>query len=720
MGSLLSRPPSSPPPHTPSEELSTILFTASSRLFFSIRRTKSFQKKLHSNYQKLDSPTAVQTLVYHKLKHGAEVLLERQCAQREWIETQREWLRGWIAERRFEHHMRELWKRKHELLEREARGGKRVWEHVREGAEICDGVEGKDGRQRGTYAVPSVVEKESDQAIEDSLAPVKQNMDQGFERKDDEETDVTAGWYSASVGEEAIIDDDAEEASVWHDGAGGDLGDHWSATSAAAAAGAFEDWDSMSAAPTSKQECEEESWALKPDLQPQEVGAWANGGMVSAASPDAWISGPDSQQQNAGIWDDNSTVIPTVVDTWGWKPEQLHKVGTWDDSGTPDKAIVEEHERSEWCCVCWHCTQNRRCKNYDSNLKEGLWNDGVNVNGSILENSTTWVAAKEEEDTGKDKPCTCWDCDGGSGCWVHGSGQQEWTFKENTTWDEVASVNNTIVTTNDAESYSWSSQTDRGNDWISTAKDWSSTENDWGHTTSDESATASDWSSNIGTEQLDRASVDSIGWDEAATDEVAADSWRCTDSSWSWSKWTEGLSGCSMPCSPNLMTWACDDSSWYFKCKQHMANAWSDIDETESAVEAPCIREQDTDAEVDEAFMSTADVKEADYSCLTNTEEENAAGNDLFSGERANDLSDDESLWIEVGDCDTSIHRDPSVKEGWDTESDFEVSDCDTVIHRDQNGEETWDIGSDYEGLGRSLVWIGDEWDSQQGSRQSR
>lgn len=379
--------------------------------------------------------------------------------------------------------MRELWKRKDELLEREARHGKRVWEHVREGAEVCDKVEGKEGRQRVTNAVPSVVEAESDQAVGDSWASGKQHMDPGFERKDDEHvrddrgdrndswdssntggTDVTAGWYSASVGEEAIIEEDAEDACTWHDGAGGDLGDRWSVASAAAAPGASGDWDSMAAALTSKREFGKENWAWKLDRKLQEVGAWDDSSTVSAATPDTWISEPDYQQQKAGTWDDNSTVLPDVADTWGWKPEQLHKVATWDDSGTPDTAVVEEHERTEWYCVFWHCTQNRRCKDSDSNQKEGLWNDGVNENGPISENSTTWVAANEEEDAGKNKPSTRWDCDEHSSCWVHGSGQQERTFEESITWDNVASVNNTIVTTNGAESDSWSSQNDRAND----------------------------------------------------------------------------------------------------------------------------------------------------------------------------------------------------------------------------------------------------------------
>lgn len=170
--------------------------------------------------------------------------------------------------------------------------------------------------------------------------------------------------------------------------------------------------------------------------------------------------------------------------------------------------------------------------------------------------------------------------------------------------------------------------------------------------------------------------MDSVEWDEPVTDEDEADSRRCTD------------------------------DSWCFECKQQMAKAWSDIDETESAAELPCICEQDVDAKVDEAFMSTAEVKEADYSSLTDTDDENAAGEDVLSGEMGNDASDDESLWVEVSDCDTAIHRDPSGEEGWNTGSDFEVSDCDTVIRTDQNGEESWDTGSDFEVVAESdLDW---------------
>lgn len=591
-------------------------------------------------------------------------------------------------------HVAGHWESKDKQRESDAQRGERVWEHVREGAEVCDEVGTVEGGSAGRHRVASAsaagVEAESDQVVRASGGPVTQTLDPSFKRKDDDhvrddsenrnvsrnssatgEKDLIAGWYSASVGEEAIVEEDADEACAWHDGAGGSSADHWSVTSAEAAAGAYGDWNSTTAEPTSKTGFAEEVWSWKPDYERQKKGAWDDSAAVSAATPETWISEPDYQQQKVGTWDTNSTEFPDVVNTWGCKPGQLHKVGTWDDSGTPDTTVVEEHECTVWYCICWHCTQDRRSKDSDSDQKEGLWVHRVNENEPILEKSITLA---EEENAVNNEPCSSWDCDEGSNCWVHGSEQQEWSFEEGIVEDEAASVNHTIVTTNAAEQDSWGSQNDGANDWSSTADDWSPTADDWSPTANDWSSTANDWSWNMGTEQSKRASADTVKWDKLVTYDDVADRCRCTGDSWRWSNQSWGPSRNIKLSSSNLMTCACNNSSWDFESKQRKAKAWSDIDEIEPAARLPYVCKQDMDAKVDEAFMSTGKVQEDDSSYLTDNEDEKAAGDDVLIVEMERDDSDDGCLWDEVSDCDTVIHTVQDWEEGWDTVRDFEVS----------------------------------------------
>ena len=296
--------------------------------------------------------------------------------------------------------------RKEEELERNAPRGKRARGHVREGAEACGRggarIGGSGVRQRVANGFPAGGGgADLDQAVGDVGGPDNRIMDRGFGvgRKDGEYVGGDSGdrndsWNSSStgetdlwclVGEEAMVVEDAEEVGAWHDGAGGSLGDQWGVTSADEAAGAFGDWISTTAEPTSNKEFDKESWTWKSKSQREEAGAWDHCNTEPAATSDTWISDPDYNQQKEGTWndsrtvlpgtwddsrtvipgtwddsrtvipgawDDSRTVIPDFADTWGCKPEQLHEVGTWVDTSTPITAVTERYARHKCCCTC--------------------------------------------------------------------------------------------------------------------------------------------------------------------------------------------------------------------------------------------------------------------------------------------------------------------------------------------------------------------------------
>ena len=271
------------------------------------------------------------------------------------------------------------------------------------------------------------------------------------------------------------------------------------------------------------------------------------------------------------------------------------------------------------------------------------------------------VAGKEEEDAAKNKVCPRCKLERYPTCWLPGSEQQDRTFKESIVKDEATSVENTIVTTNTAEPDTWGSQKYESNCWSAIANGWS-----WDPKRSEENATASYSSQNLWTEQSKRVSP-------AVTIDDAADGWRC-NTSWGPSRWSEGLSESMGPCTRNLETGGCIHWSLGLECNQQKAKAWNHVDETESAAEIPCVFEQNVDTNVDEAILSTREARKADYSYLTDTEDEKAAGDDVLIVEMESDDSDDGSLWDDVSDCDTVIHTDPNEEEGWDTVRDFEVS----------------------------------------------